>query len=182
MVLLNRDVRGRHVARCGSTGRRATAEVVAYLAGSVTAASRWSSPPRQAPLRQSRGLVRPRPAARGLGCRHPALIFRDSISIDGGHQAGPRLLALSDRPPPRSATATRWPSASCRRAPSAAVGVPRDLSVVGWDDVPYARLVTPPLTTVRVPRYELGQAAARELLDLIAGRPAGPPRPRCRSS
>ena len=51
--------------------------------------------------------------------------------------------------------------------------VPGDLSVVGWDDVPYASLVTPPLTTVRVPRYDLGRAAARRLLDLIAGRPAG---------
>jgi DNA-binding LacI/PurR family transcriptional regulator len=51
--------------------------------------------------------------------------------------------------------------------------VPEDLSIVGWDDVPYASLVTPPLTTVRVPRYELGQAAARKLLELMAGRPAG---------
>ena len=49
--------------------------------------------------------------------------------------------------------------------------MPHDLSIVGWDDVPYASLVTPPLTTVRVPRYELGQAAARRLLDLMAGRP-----------
>jgi len=46
-----------------------------------------------------------------------------------------------------------------------------ELSIVGWDDVPYARLVTPALTTVRVPRYELGRAAARTLLDLMAGRP-----------
>src|SRR5262249_7136262 len=51
------------------------------------------------------------------------------------------------------------------------VRVPRDLSIVGWDDVPYSSLVTPPLTTVRVPRYELGQVAAQKLLDLIAGRP-----------
>jgi DNA-binding LacI/PurR family transcriptional regulator len=52
------------------------------------------------------------------------------------------------------------------------VRVPRDLSIVGWDDVPYASLVTPPLTTVRVPRYELGRAAAASLLDLMADRPA----------
>ena len=43
--------------------------------------------------------------------------------------------------------------------------------------MPYASLVTPPLTTVRVPRYELGQAAARKLLDLMAGRPGGAPEP-----
>ena len=53
------------------------------------------------------------------------------------------------------------------------VRVPRDLSIVGWDDVPYASLVTPPLTTVRVPRHELGRAAAATLLGLMAGRAAG---------
>ena len=53
------------------------------------------------------------------------------------------------------------------------VRVPRTSRWSGWDDVPYASLVTPPLTTVRVPRYELGKTAARRLLDLIAGRPAG---------
>jgi DNA-binding LacI/PurR family transcriptional regulator len=51
--------------------------------------------------------------------------------------------------------------------------VPHDLSIVGWDDVTYASLVTPPLTTVRVPRHELGRAAASTLLDLMAGRAAG---------
>jgi DNA-binding LacI/PurR family transcriptional regulator len=57
------------------------------------------------------------------------------------------------------------------------VSVPRDLSVVGWDDVPCASVVQPALTTVRVPRYEFGQAAARRLLTLMRGVPAGPPEP-----
>jgi DNA-binding LacI/PurR family transcriptional regulator len=40
---------------------------------------------------------------------------------------------------------------------------------VGCDDVQLARYVDPPLTTVRLPAYELGFRAATVLLDLIAG-------------
>jgi LacI family transcriptional regulator len=47
--------------------------------------------------------------------------------------------------------------------------VPEDLAVVGFDDIPLAALVTPALTTCRVPRYELGVHAMRLLLDHING-------------
>jgi LacI family transcriptional regulator len=49
--------------------------------------------------------------------------------------------------------------------------VPDDLAIVGFDDIPLAALVTPPLTTCHVPRYELGAQAMRLLLDRIAGCP-----------
>lgn len=48
--------------------------------------------------------------------------------------------------------------------------VPRDVSIVGFDDIPLAAYFDPPLTTVRLPAFELGQAAGRALLDRIAGR------------
>jgi LacI family transcriptional regulator len=47
------------------------------------------------------------------------------------------------------------------------ISVPRDLAVVGCDDIPLAALVTPPLTTCRAPRYELGAEAVRLLLQHI---------------
>ena len=48
--------------------------------------------------------------------------------------------------------------------------VPDDVSIVGFDDVPLAAFFDPPLTTVRLPAFELGQAAGRALLDRIADR------------
>jgi LacI family transcriptional regulator, galactose operon repressor len=45
--------------------------------------------------------------------------------------------------------------------------IPADVSVVGFDDIPLAAYFDPPLTTVRLPAYELGQAAGRALLDRI---------------
>ena len=47
------------------------------------------------------------------------------------------------------------------------IKVPEDISVAGYNDVPYARLISPPLTTVRVPRYDIGKLAGQMLLHLI---------------
>ncbi len=47
--------------------------------------------------------------------------------------------------------------------------VPRDIAVVGFDDIPLARQATPPLTTVRVPLVDLGRRAADLVLRLIEG-------------
>jgi LacI family xylobiose transport system transcriptional regulator len=48
--------------------------------------------------------------------------------------------------------------------------IPQDLSVVGFDDLPLARWISPPLTTVRQPLTEMAEAAARLVLDLSRGR------------
>lgn len=47
--------------------------------------------------------------------------------------------------------------------------IPRDLSLVGFDDMAFAELVDPPLTTVRQPVAEMGRLAVRHLLALLDG-------------
>lgn len=47
--------------------------------------------------------------------------------------------------------------------------VPDDMSVVGFDDLPYAALITPALTTVRQPLLEMGRVATNMLLRLMGG-------------
>lgn len=47
--------------------------------------------------------------------------------------------------------------------------VPTDMAIVGYDDIALAALVTPSLTTCRVPRYELGRQAVRLLLEQLEG-------------
>ena len=47
--------------------------------------------------------------------------------------------------------------------------VPRDVSLVGFDDQPSAAYAWPPLTTLRQPTVEMGAAAARALVDELQG-------------
>lgn len=53
----------------------------------------------------------------------------------------------------------------------AGLRVPTDVSVVGFDDIPLAEHFHPPLTTVRLPAFSLGETAGQLLLERIAGRP-----------
>lgn len=47
--------------------------------------------------------------------------------------------------------------------------VPHDISVVGYDDMPYAAVFNPGLTTVRLPRREWGRKACRKLISVLDG-------------
>lgn len=45
--------------------------------------------------------------------------------------------------------------------------VPEDLAIVGFDDIPFAQIVSPPLTTIHIDKYELGKQAVTRLLDML---------------
>ncbi|GHO62173.1 LacI family transcriptional regulator [Ktedonobacter sp. SOSP1-52] len=49
------------------------------------------------------------------------------------------------------------------------IAVPEEVAVIGFDDIPTASLVHPPLTTIHQPIYEMGAASARLLLERIQG-------------
>lgn len=49
------------------------------------------------------------------------------------------------------------------------IKVPDEVQVVGYDDIPFASMFIPSLTTVRQPAYELGQQAAQQLIDELEG-------------
>lgn len=49
--------------------------------------------------------------------------------------------------------------------------VPDDVAVTGFDDFQFAEYTDPPLTTVRIPGYDIGRTAGEALVDLLEGRP-----------
>lgn len=51
------------------------------------------------------------------------------------------------------------------------IRVPDDISLVGFDDLPSSAYVTPPLTTVRQPLYDMGRMATQALMNLLNGEP-----------
>ena len=47
--------------------------------------------------------------------------------------------------------------------------VPEDISIIGFDDLPFSEISTPRLTSLRVPKQEMGRLAVRKMIDLISG-------------
>lgn len=52
------------------------------------------------------------------------------------------------------------------------IGIPEDVSIIGFDDLPFSAISYPPLTTLRVPKQEMGRIATRRLIQLIKDRTA----------
>jgi LacI family transcriptional regulator len=78
------------------------------------------------------------------------------------------LLAL-DHPPTAIFAGSDWQAAGVYRAIyERGLTIPGDISVIGFDDIPSARWMSPPLTTMRQPLKEMGQAAMTLLLRMIA--------------
>ena len=63
----------------------------------------------------------------------------------------------------------------CRALAELGLRVPEDVSVVGYDDIPLCEYLPVPLTTVRVPKVEMGETAARMLTRHIESKQAIPP-------
>jgi DNA-binding LacI/PurR family transcriptional regulator len=54
-----------------------------------------------------------------------------------------------------------------RALQEAGISIPDDISIVGFDDLPASAVVSPPLTSMFVPKYEIGQSAVRLLLNRL---------------
>lgn len=94
----------------------------------------------------------------------------------GGAAILPSVLACS--PPPTAVFCSNDRSAIgvIDAARERGLDVPGDLAVVGFDDIEEAAMTTPPLTTVRNPAFETGEAAGTLLGDRMAGAFRGPAR------
>jgi len=101
----------------------------------------------------------------------PALVRNGDFQHEGGFVCGGELLDLPDPPSAIFAGSDQQAFGLYEAARQRGLRVPQDLSVVGFDDLPVARWVSPPLTTVRQPLAEMGRAAAQMLDDLIDGVP-----------
>jgi LacI family transcriptional regulator len=86
-----------------------------------------------------------------------------------GAAALARLLALPDPPTAVFAYGDLMAYGVMAAAQAAELSVPADLSVVGYDDIPLAQHLLPPLTTVRQDTYATGRRAAEVLIGEIEG-------------
>lgn len=111
---------------------------------------------------RERGFVRASRAA-GVGLAS-AWLRRAPASVAGGQGAMRDLLAQNSRPTAVFCANDLIALGALKACLAAGIDVPRQLSLVGCDDIEMARVVTPELTTVMVPARGLGALAARQLL------------------
>ena len=101
----------------------------------------------------------------------PSLVLFGCYEEEFGVRAFQRLRAASEPPTAVFPTADMLAIGIIRAARDQGVIVPRDLSVIGFDDMLHVNLLTPPLTTVRESAAEFGRLGVRLLVDRIAGKP-----------
>jgi LacI family transcriptional regulator len=97
----------------------------------------------------------------------PALVIQGYFSYKSGLEAAENLLARKRMPTAIFASNDDMAAAAISVAHRRQLDVPRDLSVVGFDDTPIATTVWPELTTVRQPIAAMAEAAINLLLHKI---------------
>jgi LacI family transcriptional regulator len=97
------------------------------------------------------------------------IMHADDFMEDGGYSAMRQLLELSPRPDAVFAVNDLLAIGALMATREAGLKVPRDVAIMGFDDIPLAKLISPALTTVEQPKKLLGIRAAELLLDRLNG-------------
>jgi len=95
---------------------------------------------------------------------NPAWIYCGFDHIETAAPVIGKLLAGNDRPTAILCASDIYAVSVIRAANNLGIDIPGQLSVVGFDDIDLAAMVTPALTTVHVPQAEMGKQAARQLM------------------
>lgn len=97
-----------------------------------------------------------------------AFELEGDFSEQSGDRAGREILRMSPRPTAVFAGNDAMAVGLLHAFQEAGVRVPEEIAVAGFDDIPIARYLSPPLTTVRVAIAELGALAIERLLQAMA--------------
>jgi LacI family transcriptional regulator, galactose operon repressor len=97
----------------------------------------------------------------------PALEVEADFEITDGEEAAHALLGIRNPPTAVFAFNDNIAIGTMRSARERGLSVPEELSIVGFDDVEHASIVTPSLTTVRQPLAEMGRTAVSLLVRLL---------------
>src|SRR6202012_979965 len=96
-------------------------------------------------------------------------IVEGDHTLAGGIRAMEKLLALKKLPTAVMCSNDMTAIGVLHKAHRAGLHVPRDLSVIGFDDVQMARVMIPPLTSIQMSRTELAHAAVTALRSHVEG-------------
>jgi LacI family transcriptional regulator len=102
-----------------------------------------------------------------FGAATEDLELEGDFSEESGDQAGREILSMNLRPDAVFAANDAMAIGLLHAFQKAGVKVPEEVAVAGFDDIPIARFLTPPLTTVGVAIADLGACAIERLLQVM---------------
>jgi LacI family repressor for deo operon, udp, cdd, tsx, nupC, and nupG len=112
--------------------------------------------------------------ARARGAESELAIVQGDFSIASGAAMADQLLIRKDSPTAVFCFNDGMAIGVLQAAKRRGYRVPDDLSVVGFDDIQFARYTDPPLTTVAQPMREIGDGTVRLLLEILEGNEIAP--------
>lgn len=89
------------------------------------------------------------------------------VTLDAGARAFEQMMLQPDPPTALFIRKDELALGALRTAQRLGIRVPEDVSIAGFDDLPLTQLADPPLTTIALNAFALGQASAQVLLSLI---------------
>jgi LacI family repressor for deo operon, udp, cdd, tsx, nupC, and nupG len=101
---------------------------------------------------------------------HDRNVIHGDYAMSDGERATREILANKEKPTAIFCFSDEIAIGCLHALRSLGLNVPGDLSVVGFDDVPFARYCAPPLTTIAQPAEDIGATCANILLDMIDGK------------
>ncbi len=102
----------------------------------------------------------------------PALVFGGNFDWQSGYQCTKSILSMEKRPTAVFAANDLMAIGAMKAIREAGLSIPEDISLMGCDDIDMAQLCSPGLSTVQMPRYEVGSLCVEMLVDRLNGRPA----------
>jgi DNA-binding LacI/PurR family transcriptional regulator len=169
IVAISRPVPKTRIVCVGIDHGKAAQEATAYLIARGHRRVAHIAGPADSPVSQARLRGFRRALARAGLAAAPELEIHAAFSITAGQRAMEELLARRLGISAVLCSSDEVAMGAIKAARRAGRRVPDDISFVGFDDLEFAAVYEPALTTVHIPRRRLGNVAAETLLDLLAG-------------
>ncbi len=104
----------------------------------------------------------------------PELIVEGNHTLEGGEKAFEKLLALDSRPTAVLCSNDMTAMGVMRKSYAEGIIIPRDLSVIGFDNIRISQYMSPPLTTIEMSQREIARLAFQALLEDVQRKTPNP--------